>query len=425
MGGRPGTRASSSPPHVAVRLLPTVSAVVAGFVFGCGSHSPGALPARASLELVPLVEGLEERETDEASHTRDVVDHAEAVQKVRYCQSNPGAPCCQEDAVFRECIRVPFEPKIPALRDAHPKHHGCVEATWEARSDVPAPLAQGVFAPGSRFRAWLRFSNGDPRRQADIEPDGRGIAIKLREVPGENLLGRFVPEPVESSQDFLLINHPVFFVPDIETYGDFLRANDSESGLRVALFFAGHLDLLEIAQGIRGHEVFSPLEIGYHSMSAYLLGRPEERRAVKYHVEPVDCATGAAIVQQPRSREARDFLREAMAERLDPEVAKGPACFDFSALVREDPNDETRPVEDPTVEWDLETTPRTVVARITVPPQSFESADQMSFCEDLRFTPWNSLPEHRPLGRLNRLRLEVYRAISQLRHALNRVETNP
>ena len=59
------------------------------------------------------------------------------------------------------------------------------------------------------------------------------------------------------------------------------------------------------------------------------------------------------------------------------------------------------------------------VARIEVPSQSFRSDEQMKFCEDLSFTPWHALPEHRPLGGINRLRRVVYETISSVRHELN------
>ena len=36
-----------------------------------------------------------------------------------------------------------------------------------------------------------------------------------------------------------------------------------------------------------------------------------------------------------------------------------------------------------------------------------------------RFTPWRCPEEHRPLGNLMRMRKEVYRQSSILRHALN------
>ncbi|MEK1942330.1 MAG: hypothetical protein AAAB16_18325, partial [Pseudomonas sp.] len=35
------------------------------------------------------------------------------------------------------------------------------------------------------------------------------------------------------------------------------------------------------------------------------------------------------------------------------------------------------------------------------------------------FNPWHALPEHRPLGGINRLRKAVYEAVSAYRHERN------
>ena len=77
----------------------------------------------------------------------------------------------------------------PALRDAHPKAHGCVRAEFQVEKDLPPQLAQGVFAPGRKYPALIRFSNGDadPMRP-DAKPDARGMAIKLLTVPGYKIL---------------------------------------------------------------------------------------------------------------------------------------------------------------------------------------------------------------------------------------------
>ena len=45
---------------------------------------------------------------------------------------------------------------------------------------------------------------------------------------------------------------------------------------------------------------------------------------------------------------------------------------------------------------------------------------QMEFCEDLSNTPWHSLPEHRPIGGINRVRKVVYEVLSKKRHELNK-----
>ena len=45
----------------------------------------------------------------------------------------------------------------------------------------------------------------------------------------------------------------------------------------------------------------------------------------------------------------------------------------------------------------------------------------MTFCENLSYTPWHSLPDHRPIGGINRARKVVYEAISKVRHDYNAV----
>lgn len=57
-----------------------------------------------------------------------------------------------------------------ALRDAHPKAHGCVRAEFKVDEVLPKNLVQGVFIPGKTYQAWIRFSNGSKdAQQADIK----------------------------------------------------------------------------------------------------------------------------------------------------------------------------------------------------------------------------------------------------------------
>jgi hypothetical protein len=44
---------------------------------------------------------------------------------------------------------------------------------------------------------------------------------------------------------------------------------------------------------------------------------------------------------------------------------------------------------------------------IAIPKQSFLAQNQLYHCEHMVFNPWNCLPEHRPLGSVNRMRLAV------------------
>src|SRR5262249_48761244 len=62
------------------------------------------------------------------------------------------------------------------------------------------------------------------------------------------------------------------------------------------------------------------------------------------------------------------------------------------------------------------------VATIIIPHQEFATPARDRFCETLSFTPWHALPQHRPLGAVNRMRRVAYEAISKLRHELNGTE---
>jgi hypothetical protein len=109
------------------------------------------------------------------------------------------------------------------LRGVHPKDHGCVEATFTVVKGLPAKYRVGVFAnPGQQFQALIRFSNADvdPKRP-DSRVEGsavvhasRGMAVKLMGVSGRRLL----PDDDELTQDFLMINQPVFAFANVEDY---------------------------------------------------------------------------------------------------------------------------------------------------------------------------------------------------------------
>ena len=94
------------------------------------------------------------------------------------------------------------------------------------------------------------------------------------------------------------------------------------------------------------------------------------------------------------------------------------ARFDFMVQFQSDAV--RMPIEDSTVEWDQRESPYIKVATIHIPRQTFDSAQQMEFAENLSFAPWHALPEHEPIGQINRLRQAIYEAMSDLRHQMNR-----
>jgi hypothetical protein len=294
-----------------------------------------------------------------------------------------------------------------ARRDAHPKHHGLVRASFEVGRDVPGALRHGVFAEPARYDAWVRFSNGAPRVEADTKKDQRGMAIKLVGVPGEKLLG---DERDAVTQDFLVASAPRFFIRDASSYAAFAQAASTPPAVRLLGFFFGWNPL-----AWRVHE-FRAL-VGSLARTADLLATRYWSQApsrlgphvVKYSARPLDPGPYASPGASP------DFLRERLAERL----AASPARFEF--LVQRYVDDARTPVEDATIEWLEQDAPFERVATLTIPAQDFQLAAQMALAEHLSFTPWHSLPAHEPVGGINRIRREVYRAISAYRHRQNGV----
>jgi hypothetical protein len=298
----------------------------------------------------------------------------------------------------------------PVPRGQHAKQHGCVKAEFVIADVLPVDMRWGVLKePGGRFPAWIRFSNA--RMQDDRMPDGHGMAIKLMDVPGRKLLEG---QEHEQTQDFLLLDHPAFFIKNALEFAEFeaalIEMDSTEvwlslSKLSVARFFlARPLELLIVAQ-IAMHLPSNPLEARYWSATPYRLGP----RAVKYAVKP---RIGPSPIASPRL--TANHLREAMKRSL---ATDDGAYFDF--FIQPQVDSERTPIEDATREWDELAAPSYKAATIHIPPQAFDSDEQMQFCENLSFNPWHCLPEHRPLGGINRLRKAVYVALSELRHGLN------
>ncbi|MBE9191049.1 catalase family protein [Gloeocapsopsis crepidinum LEGE 06123] len=304
-----------------------------------------------------------------------------------------------------DALKQSFPDNIrPVLRDAHPKHHGCLRAEFIIHDDIPQELKVGIFKQPRTFNAGIRFSNN--KVQDDTKKDVRGMAIKLFGIEGEKLLEQ---QKDEKTQDLLLINHPVFFIKDVQDYVEFFRARQAAKGnLPLKFFFLNpnpfkwHLREFIIGMVMLNKKVSSPLAIQYWSSTPYKLGD----RAIKFTVVPNSNNATHSVAKSP------DYLRQAMVEHLNSQEAS----FDF--LIQLQTDAKKMPIEDPRIEWK---SPFQKVATIKIPRQQFDSLQQMEFCEHLSFTPWHSLPEHQPLGGVNRARKQVYEALSELRHNLNNV----
>jgi hypothetical protein len=265
-------------------------------------------------------------------------------------------------------------------------------------------LRHGVFAEPRTYDAIIRFSAGGIEVQSDKVPQANGMAIKLLGVEGEKIL---TGQRDAKTQDFVMINNfPSFFVKnlaDYETLHQKLGNGDPTSAL--AAFFQDHPEEALAVRAMRGEEpLANPLQARYFSQTPYKLGPS----AIKFAANAI---AGDAVARTEMA--GPDFLREALAA----ELSKGDAYFDFSVQLQIDPV--SMPVENSLTVWDETQSPYRQVAIIRIPKQDIAPANVKDIVEGLSFDPWHSLPDHRPLGSINRARKVIYEALSQFRHEAN------
>ena len=70
-------------------------------------------------------------------------------------------------ATFKKQISERYQGTM-ALRDAHPKSHGLVNARFIVDAQCPVELRHGLFATPGRFAAQIRYSNGLPFVRHDL-----------------------------------------------------------------------------------------------------------------------------------------------------------------------------------------------------------------------------------------------------------------
>jgi len=311
---------------------------------------------------------------------------------------------CQITKISRELLQQDQE---LVRRQQHARHHGCVKGEFIVEANLPEKIRFGIFKQPKRYTAWIRFSNASGNaQQPDSKADVRGMAIKLTGVEGEKLLAGET-----KTQDFVMINHPVFFIRNLQDYVELFNAVQEAKGKPpLKFFFPGlnpykwRLHELMISRSMRSKKVDSPLATQYWSTTPFKLGPA----AIKFFAKPSLDETLASPVSR-----SDNYLQEIMVKHLETREA----CFNFFVQFQTDPY--KMPVEDPSIEWDEQLSPPLKVATIRISPQVFNTPEQMKFCEDLSYTPWHSLPDHRPLGGINRARRQVYEAISRVRHELN------
>jgi len=290
----------------------------------------------------------------------------------------------------------------PVQRDAHPKAHGLVSAEFIVLDGLPPELRYGVFKEPHTFEALIRFSAGGVETQPDNERGGGGMAIKLLGVPGEKIL----PEEKDATtQDFVLISAPQFMIRNLADYALLHQFIDKGDQLG---FFKTRPEEAKAIRAITDPPFNNPMQVRYWSMVPFKLGPG----AMKYSAKPISRTANA-----PPATLGPNFLHEAMVKQLKTEDV----YFEFLVQLQNDPV--KMPIEDALTLWDEAQSPFQRVAIIRIPKQDVDAPGRRDLAENLAFNPWHSLPEHRPLGSMNRARRAIYETISDFRRKTNGVST--
>ncbi len=284
----------------------------------------------------------------------------------------------------------------PAQRPVFRKTHGVAAGIFRVKPDLPEELKTGIFALGE-LPMLARFSTDDAPLNADDKAT-IGIGFKLLGVPGPKIL-----HPQDLTCDFILQNHPVFFVDTARDMCEFTRAA-----------FTGGFDAYLAAHPVTG-QVLSAMEkvepsvltASYWSILPHKFG---DGFVVKYKLTP---RTPAGPL--PGSNPPQNYLYLDLKDRL----LRGEAIFDFHLQFQKDPA--AMPIDQATVPWDETVSPPVPVATLTFPAQNIDA--QAVFGENFSANIWQTLPVHEPLGSIADVRKVAYAAAAELRRTVNQVST--
>lgn len=305
-----------------------------------------------------------------------------------------------------------------AVRSVHAKSHGIIEAEMTIADGLPPELAQGMFATPGVHKVFLRLSTN----AGDILPDAvslpRGLAMKVLDVEGPRL-----PDAEGSTQDFIMVNGPVFQAPNAKKFLSSLKllakTTNRMEGTKTVMSSVLQtvnkgLEAVGVAsptiQSLGGGPNSDPLGETYFSVTPFRYGD----YVAKFKLKPIS----PDLTKRTDTLIDASVQENAIRETVQAEMQETHGVWEFQVQLCR--NLEQQPIEDPTVEWKEEDAPFVTVATITAMPQdSWSDANVQKVDEEMRFSVWTGLEAHQPLGNINRARKDTYRHSAEFRARFN------
>jgi hypothetical protein len=306
-----------------------------------------------------------------------------------------------------------------AYRSVHAKSHGLLQGQLKVMDGLPDELAHGVFALPRSFPVIMRLSTVPGDLLDDSVSTPRGMAIKIIGVEGARLAGA----EGEVTQDFLMVNGPVFSAPTAKKFLANLKlvaaTTDKAPGLKKILSatLRGVESLVEKAGGqsatlktLGGHPETNILGETFFTQVPTLHGP----FMAKYSIAPASAELKALTNAHVDMKHEPNGLRKAVLEHF---AAYG-AVWDLKVQLCTDLK--TMPIEDASVQWPQEASPYVTVAQIFAPAQVAWSEERSTVVDDgMSFNPWHCLAAHRPIGSVMRVRKAAYEMAARFRSEHN------
>lgn len=283
-------------------------------------------------------------------------------------------------------------------RGLHRRQIAALRAKFEVLPNPPHYAAHGLFAQARSFDAIVRLSNADRTPKFnDVSPDLRGFAIKV--LCGDDCGPFFDSNSACDGQDFVIHNQEVTFVPNSNELVDLVTGFGNQARWRKQLRYimtvrpshiVRRIGYVWTASGQRSKTFSGFASECFFSSAAIACGE----YAARIRIVPPE-ATHSARTPDDLSR---DIFQRVVTDALS---------YDFQLQFYI--SESRTPIDDTTKSWN---SPFETVARLTIVPQKPDAAFAAQV-EQMRFSPWNTLNAHEPLGSLMRSRKVAY-SVSQL-----------
>jgi hypothetical protein len=307
------------------------------------------------------------------------------------------------------------------VRGVHAKSHGLLTGEVHVLDNLPPVLAQGLFAKRGTYPAVLRFSTVPGDVLDDKVSTPRALAVKLIGVEGERLAGG----EGDTTQDFVMVNGPVFGAPDARHFLKNLKllAPTTDKGESLKKAFSalarGTEKVVEALGGksgtliaMGGHPETHILGETFYSQVPALYGPYVAKFSIAPGSPALKALTDAPVDLHDKPNGLRDAVNDYFAHHDALWELRVQLLTDLDAM----------PIEDASVQWPEEKSPFITVAHIVVPSQVAWSKERSVAIDDgLSFNPWHCLAAHRPIGSIMRVRKVVYDVMSRIRGRQNNV----